>query len=109
MLQGLCCGGYAAGAMAQGLCCRDYAAGAMRCDAMKSRSAPQNKHKPAQKRGGEGRGEQKEEREEKPSERVENDTPLALQENAPTPPPATPMGEAACQKRGARKTVELRW
>ena len=31
----------------------------MRCDAMKSRSAPQNKHKPAQKRGGERRGEQK--------------------------------------------------
>ena len=51
----------------------------------------------------------KEEGEEKPSERVENDTPLALQENAPTPPPATPMGEAACQKRGARKTVELGW
>ena len=81
----------------------------MRCDAMKSRSAPQNKHKPAQKGVEREEESKKEEGEEKPSERVENDTPLALQENAPTPPPATPMGEAACQKRGARKTVELGW
>ena len=29
LLQGLCCKGYAAGAMLQGLCCRGYAAGAM--------------------------------------------------------------------------------
>ena len=76
---------------------------------MKSRSAPQTSTSPPKKGVEREEESKKEEGEEKPSERVENDTPLALQENAPTPPPATPMGEAACQKRGARKTVELRW